>query len=78
MNTTPFDTQQVCNDLLTELHQEERKLTETSDVGAMTEIAESMRWLINKIEFLGSPIYQERKQKAMQSHRGTMSHKGMI
>lgn len=67
MNTN-FDTQKVRIDLQARKAQAEDSLTKTSDVSAVLELAETIRWLTNKLNFLGSPIYQERKQKALQSH----------
>jgi hypothetical protein len=68
MNTTPFDTQQIRLDLMQELLQVEEeaiKATEyETDVSILAELGEKIRWLKNKLNFLNSPIYQERKRKA--------------
>jgi hypothetical protein len=66
MNTTPFDTQQVRLDLMKELLEVEEKVINEEDVEVITELAQVIRWLKNKLQFLESPIYQERKQKANQ------------
>jgi hypothetical protein len=65
---TPFDTQQVRLDLMKELLEVETQAISATeketDVAILAELGGKIRWLKNKLQFLNSPIYQERKRKA--------------
>jgi len=61
MNNGPFNTQKVKLDLMKELLQTEEQAMKTFDVETLTRLANKIRWLTNKINFLDSPEYRKRK-----------------
>ena len=60
MNTTPFDTQKIRVELSQDLQKAEQDYTKNPTLEHLSLI----RWIQNKLDFLSSPIYQERKRKA--------------
>lgn len=61
--TTVFDTQKVRLDLMQELLQIEEQAIKETDVSIISDLASQIRWIKSKLDFLGSPEYQKRKQQ---------------
>lgn len=61
MTTTVFDTQRVCLDLMKELLKVKEQKERETDLETRVKLERDERWLKNKLAFLESDEYQNRK-----------------